>query len=78
MQGCVKYVYDVKAVYGGRRAVLHTVGQGAKYLSRSREEFVTRAAAATHLVLAGFGSPRETAHGQRAASGTARAGVTRP
>ena len=39
-------------------AVLHTVGQGAKYLSRSREEFVTRAAAATRLVLAGFGSPR--------------------
>jgi AcrR family transcriptional regulator len=44
-------------------AVLHTVGQGAKYLSRSREEFVTRAAAATHLVLAGFSGPRETAHG---------------
>lgn len=36
--------------------VLHTVGQGSKYLSRSREEFVTRATAATHLVLAGFGT----------------------
>jgi AcrR family transcriptional regulator len=35
-------------------AVLHTVGQGSKYLSGSREEFVTRATAATHLVLAGF------------------------
>jgi AcrR family transcriptional regulator len=35
-------------------AVLHTVGQGAKYLSKSREEFVARATAATRLVLAGF------------------------
>lgn len=34
--------------------VLHTVGQGAKYLSHSREGFVTRATAATHLVFAGF------------------------
>jgi AcrR family transcriptional regulator len=34
--------------------VLHTVAQGSKYLSRSREEFVARATAATHLVLAGF------------------------
>ncbi|HEY4018863.1 MAG TPA: helix-turn-helix domain-containing protein [Pseudonocardiaceae bacterium] len=35
-------------------AVLHTAGQGAKYLSRSREEFLARMTAATHLVLAGF------------------------
>ena len=41
--------------------VLHTVGQGAKYLSRSRQEFVTRATAATHLVFAGFGVTSETA-----------------
>jgi AcrR family transcriptional regulator len=34
--------------------VLHTIGQGAKYLSSSREEFVARATAATHLVFAGF------------------------
>jgi AcrR family transcriptional regulator len=35
-------------------AVLHTAGQGAKYLSRSRDEFVARITAATHLVLAGL------------------------
>ncbi|MEU9883525.1 TetR/AcrR family transcriptional regulator [Streptomyces phaeochromogenes] len=35
-------------------AVLHTVAQGSKYLSGSREEFVARATAATHLVLAGL------------------------
>jgi AcrR family transcriptional regulator len=34
--------------------VLHTVGQGSKYLSRSREEFAARVTAATRLVLAGF------------------------
>jgi len=34
--------------------VLHTVGQGSKYLSSSREEFVARATAATQLVFAGF------------------------
>jgi AcrR family transcriptional regulator len=34
--------------------VLHTVAQGSKYLSGSREEFVARTTAATHLVLAGF------------------------
>jgi AcrR family transcriptional regulator len=34
--------------------VLHTVGQGSKYLSSSREEFVARVTAATHLVFAGF------------------------
>jgi AcrR family transcriptional regulator len=42
--------------------VLHTVGQGSKYLSRSREEFVTRATAATHLVFAGFATTPETGH----------------
>jgi len=36
---------------------LHTVGQGSKYLSRSRAEFVTRATAATHLMFAGFDTP---------------------
>ena len=40
-------------------AVLHTVGQGSKYLSRSREEFVARATAATHLVLAGLRTTKE-------------------
>jgi AcrR family transcriptional regulator len=35
-------------------AVLRTVAQGSKYLSSSREEFVARTTAATHLVLAGF------------------------
>jgi AcrR family transcriptional regulator len=42
--------------------VLHTVGQGSKYLSRSREEFVSRATAAIHLVFAGFGTTPETGH----------------
>jgi AcrR family transcriptional regulator len=41
-------------------AVLHTVGQGAKYLSssrgESRAEFVARLTAAVGLVFAGFGS----------------------
>jgi TetR/AcrR family transcriptional regulator of autoinduction and epiphytic fitness len=40
-------------------AVLHTVGQGAKYLSRTRAEFVAKARAATHLVFAGFHSTKE-------------------
>ena len=40
--------------------VLHTVGQGSKYLSRSREEFVTRATAAIHLMFAGLGTMPET------------------
>ena len=40
--------------------VLHTVGQGSKYLSRSREEFVTRATAAIHLMFAGLGTTPET------------------
>jgi len=35
-------------------AALHTVGQGAKYLSSSRAEFVARLTAAVRLVLAGF------------------------
>ena len=42
--------------------VLHTVGQGSKYLSRSREEFVTRATAAIHLMFAGLGTTPETVH----------------
>jgi AcrR family transcriptional regulator len=41
-------------------AVLHTVGQGARYLSsargESRAEFVARLAAAVRLVFAGFGA----------------------
>jgi TetR/AcrR family transcriptional regulator, regulator of autoinduction and epiphytic fitness len=41
-------------------AVLHTVGQGAKYLSNSRgesrAEFVARLTAAVRLVFAGFGA----------------------
>jgi AcrR family transcriptional regulator len=41
-------------------AVLHTVGQGAKYLSssrgESRAEFVARLTAAVRLVFAGFGA----------------------
>jgi AcrR family transcriptional regulator len=40
--------------------VLHTVGQGSKYLSRSREEFAARTAAATRLVLAGLGTTPES------------------
>jgi hypothetical protein len=39
--------------------VLHTVGQGAKYLSSSREEFVARVTATTHLVFAGFRTTTE-------------------
>ncbi|HET6985912.1 MAG TPA: helix-turn-helix domain-containing protein [Kribbella sp.] len=39
--------------------VLHTVAQGSKYLSGSREEFLARATAATHLVLAGLHSSKE-------------------
>lgn len=39
--------------------VLHTVAQGSKYLSRSREEFLARATAATHLVLAGLNTTKE-------------------
>ncbi len=46
----------------GIAAVLHTVGQGSKYLARSREEFVTRATAATHLVFAGFDTTPKTVH----------------
>jgi AcrR family transcriptional regulator len=34
--------------------VLHTVGQGAKYLSRTRAEFVAKVSAAVGLVFAGF------------------------
>ena len=40
-------------------AVLHTVAQGSKYLSSSREEFVARAMAATRLVFAGFDTTKE-------------------
>ncbi|MEV6171394.1 TetR/AcrR family transcriptional regulator [Streptomyces sp. NPDC051954] len=40
-------------------AVLHTIGQGSKYLSGSREEFVARASAATQLALAGFRTGEE-------------------
>ena len=43
-------------------AVLDTVGQGAKYLSRSREEFAARAAAATRLLLADLGTAPETVY----------------
>ena len=39
--------------------VLHTVAQGSKYLAGSREDFVTRARAATHLVFAGFHTAKE-------------------
>jgi AcrR family transcriptional regulator len=39
--------------------VLHTVGQGSKYLASSREEFVARVTAATHLVFAGFRTTKE-------------------
>jgi AcrR family transcriptional regulator len=46
-------------------AALHTVGQGAKYLSssrgESRAEFVARVAAAVRLVLAGLGAATEKA-----------------
>ena len=46
-------------------AALHTVGQGAKYLSssrgESRAEFVARLTAAVRLVLAGFGATTEKA-----------------
>jgi AcrR family transcriptional regulator len=47
-------------------AALHTVGQGAKYLSssrgESRAEFVARVAAAVRLVLAGLGARPKTRH----------------
>ena len=42
-------------------AALHTVGQGAKYLSSSRAEFVARLTAAVRLVLAGFAATTEKA-----------------
>jgi AcrR family transcriptional regulator len=46
-------------------AVLHTVGQGARYLSsvqrESRAEFVARLTAAVRLVFAGFGAAPKTA-----------------
>jgi TetR/AcrR family transcriptional regulator of autoinduction and epiphytic fitness len=46
-------------------AALHTVGQGAKYLSssrgESRAEFVARLTAAVRLVLAGFGATTKKA-----------------
>jgi hypothetical protein len=46
-------------------AVLHTVGQGAKYLSssrgESRAEFVARVTAAVRLVLVGFGATTKKA-----------------
>jgi hypothetical protein len=46
-------------------AVLHTVGQGARYLSgargESRAEFVARLTAAVRLVFAGFGAVTKNA-----------------
>jgi TetR/AcrR family transcriptional regulator, regulator of autoinduction and epiphytic fitness len=43
--------------------VMQTIAQGAKYLSRTREEFTARAAAATRLALAGLGAAPGTARG---------------
>jgi hypothetical protein len=61
---------------------LHTVAQGAKYLSNaraeSREEFVARMTAAVRVVFAGFGTTAKKRHDRQARRYSCAAGRSPP